>query len=139
MSEKEDAVWRERIIETKEKKGISTKTIAEKSDLPEETVSRILKGKTHDPRLETVIRVGAAVGLTAGEIFDDTGIRITDEGQTELKARLDRALSELEALRRELEALTHENEHLKAALAHKDEIIAIHNEYKAILTSLNKQ
>ena len=84
-------MWLERIIEAKKTQGITTKAMAEKVKLPEDTIARILSGKTKDPRLETVMRLGSAVGLNAWEIFAETGTVVGDKNLAELQAELDAA------------------------------------------------
>ena len=53
-------MWRDKIIEQKKQKNISTKTIAEKTKLSEKTIGRILKGETLFPSVDTVLDIGAA-------------------------------------------------------------------------------
>ena len=62
-------MWLERIIEAKKSQNITTQMMASRANLPEDTIARIRSGKTKDPRLETVMRLGAAVGLNAWEVF----------------------------------------------------------------------
>ena len=102
-------MWLERIIEAKKTQNITTKAMAEKVKLPEDTIARILLGKTKDPRLETVMRLGAAVGLNAWEVFAETGTVVGDKNLAELQAELDIANVALTALRDEVEALTKSN------------------------------
>ena len=66
-------MWRERIIEAKKAKGISTKTMSELTmHIPERTIIRLLNGETDNPYVDTVLEVGASVGLTPQEIFSET-------------------------------------------------------------------
>ncbi len=108
-------MWIERIIEAKKAQGITTKAMAEKVKLPEDTINRILSGRTRDPRLETVLRLGAAVGLNAWELFAETGTVVGDKGLAELQAELDTANVALSALRDEVASLREDN----AALANE--------------------
>lgn len=105
-------MWLERIIEAKKTQSITTKAMAEKVKLPEDTIARILSGKTKDPRLETVMRLGAAVGLNAWEIFAETGTVVGDKNLAELQAELDAANNTLSALRGEVDALAKANAEL---------------------------
>lgn len=105
-------MWLERIIEAKKTQGITTKAMADKVKLPEDTIARILSGKTKDPRLETVMRLGSAVGLNAWEIFAETGTVVGDKNLAELQAELDAANNTLSELRGEVDALAKSNAEL---------------------------
>jgi transcriptional regulator with XRE-family HTH domain len=105
-------MWLERIIEAKKTQSITTKAMAEKVKLPEDTIARILSGKTKDPRLETVMRLGSAVGLNAWEIFAETGTVVGDKNLAELQAELDAANVSLSSLRGEVDSLAKANAEL---------------------------
>ena len=51
---------------------MTAQQIAEKSKLPESTVTRIFSGKTANPTIASVIQMTKAMGGTAADIFDDT-------------------------------------------------------------------
>lgn len=56
----------------KVKSGLTTQQIAQKSDLSESTITRVLSGKTPNPTIAIVIAMWKAMGGTATELFDDT-------------------------------------------------------------------
>ncbi len=62
----------DRLKELKVKSGMTAQQIAEKSKLPESTVTRIFSGKTANPTIASVIQMTKAMGGTAADIFDDT-------------------------------------------------------------------
>ena len=62
----------DRLKELKVKSGMTAQQIAEKSKLPESTVTRIFSGKTANPTVTTVIAIAKAMGGTSADIFDDT-------------------------------------------------------------------
>jgi transcriptional regulator with XRE-family HTH domain len=62
----------DRLKELKVKTGMTAQQIAEKSNLPESTVTRILSGKTANPTIATVISIWKAMGGKATDLFDDT-------------------------------------------------------------------
>lgn len=62
----------DRLKELKVKSGMTAQQIAEKSKLPESTVTRIFSGKTANPTITTVIAIAKAMGGTSADIFDDT-------------------------------------------------------------------
>ena len=61
----------ERLRALKDKSGMTSKEIAEKSKIPESTVTRILSGKTENPTIITVMAMTKAMGGTSADIFDD--------------------------------------------------------------------
>ncbi len=61
----------DRLKALKVKSGMTTGQIAEKSKLPESTVSRIFSGKTSNPSIASVIQMAKAMGGKATDIFDD--------------------------------------------------------------------
>ena len=123
-------MWRDRILEAKKEKDIRTKTMAEFVRMPEKTVSRILSGKTQSPYVDTVIALGASVGLTPEDIFSEAGVIVGDQDLAVLQAEAERLTGELATLRNEAEklkshvsALTVENDLLRMKLDHKEELI----------------
>ena len=62
----------DRLKALKVKSGMTTGQIAEKSKLPESTVSRIFSGKISNPSIASVIQMAKAMGGKATDIFDDT-------------------------------------------------------------------
>lgn len=61
----------DRLKALKEKSGMTSAQIAEKSNVPESTVTRIFQGKTLNPTIITVMAMTKAMGGTAADIFDD--------------------------------------------------------------------
>ena len=53
------------------KSGLSYAKVAQKSDVPESTVKRILNGTTLNPPAATVIAITYAMGGTISDIFDE--------------------------------------------------------------------
>ena len=123
-------MWRDRIIEAKKAQGITCKQMAEKiKTLPEETIRRILTGKTQTPRVDTVLEMGAAVGLSPYEIFVETTSYLGGESFEALQAERDALADENKELRDKVVSLTHENEILQVTLKLKEEIIETHKNY----------
>lgn len=148
-------MWKDRIIQEKERLRISTKTIAERTNghLPERTISRILSGETENPRIDTIIELGEAVGLTPKELFADTNVvaatetlvatseklAATTETIAEVKTVLEEvkeaaivsdaemlvAANEIEQLKTKLAAADTQIELLKVQIRQKDEIIKL--------------
>lgn len=133
-------MWRERIIETRKAKGITIKMMSEStpSKIPVETITRILNEKTGDPRISTVLELGASVGLSPWELFAETADLIAYQSFLTLQAEVGGLKAEKEALAVENEALKNdvckvttlevENERLSLTLAHKEEVITLQKE-----------
>jgi transcriptional regulator with XRE-family HTH domain len=146
-------MWRESIIEAKKAKNITTKTMSEKVRLPEQTIARILSGKTETPRIDTVLDLGAAVGLSPWELFAETTAVLGDKNLSTLQEELDQANAALSALQAEFSSLSAEatelrvsnvtlqaeNDMLRTKLEHKEEIIELHNYYKSVISGMAKQ
>ena len=123
-------MWRDRILEAKKEKGISTKHIAEYSHLSEKTVTRMLTDKTSAPYIDNVITVGASVGLNPRELFDETGLVVGEQNLAVMQAELERLKGELaelkenaEGYKRKVSELTVENDLIRLKLEHKEELV----------------
>ena len=132
-------MWLENLKELKKKTGMSTKQIAEKTNLPERTVCRIFGGETDHPYADTLDLIVKALGYDLGDIFADTGVIVATDDLVEIKesvnvveAERDLTLVENEMLKTKVAAMTTEIELLKKELQHKDEIIALHNYYNKL-------
>ena len=126
-------MWLDKIIEAKKALGITTKEMVERiKTLPEETIRRILTGKTQTPRVDTVLELGAAVGLSPYEIFAETNSYLGGESFKALQAERDTLADENKELRDKVVSLTHENEILQIKLELKEEIILTHNHYNKL-------
>lgn len=110
-------MWRERIIDAKKEKGITTKMMSEKIMLPENTITRILTGKTKTPRIDTVLDLGSAVGLTASDLFSDIPSFVGDQDSALLQVDLHGAREAIHAMKAELQAYVEENASLTAEVA----------------------
>ena len=120
-------MFRERIIEQKKKLNISARSMSERSKLhlPEETVSRMLSGKTEKPGVLTVLDVGDTVGLAPYELFMDETLAAEFKAFLELKSRNEQ--SEADVIR-----LTAEVENLKGInLGLADKIMVLEAEVKS--------
>ena len=145
-------MWREKIIEAKKANNITTKMMSEKVRLPEQTITRILSGKTATPRIDTVLDLGDSVGLSPMDLFSDTTAVLSDKNMSLVQEELDKANAALSALQTEFASLSEEttelrvknvtlqaeNDMLKMKLEHKEEIIALHNFYKSLMGGLSK-
>ena len=129
-------MWLENLKELKKEKGMTAKQIAEATNLPERTVSRIFSGDTDNPYVTTIHRIVSVLDGSLDMIFAESKVVVGNESLIELQANIDNLNSELAAIREENTALkdtlvkiTAENDVLKTKLEHKEEIIALHNYY----------
>ena len=138
-------MWLDNLKELKKKTGMSVKQIADKTNLPERTVSRIFSGETDHPYADTLDIIVKALGYDLGDIFADTGVIVATDKLVEIKecvdiaeAERDMALTEIEMLKSKNAVLTTEIELLKKEIQHRDELLALHNYYKSVISEITK-
>ena len=138
-------MWLENLQELKKKTGMTARQLAEKSSLPERTINRIFSGETDHPYADTLDIIVKALGYDLGYIFADTKVVIATDELVEIKdsvnvveAERDLVLAENEMLKAKNAALTTENELLKKEIQHKDELLALHNYYKSVISGMTK-
>lgn len=129
-------MWLDNLKDLKKEKGMSVKQIAEATNLPERTVSRIFSGDTDNPYVDTLHRIVSVLGGSLDSIFADTKMVVGDSNLITLQADVDRLNGELTiisaenaVLKDKVVNLTAENDILRLKLEHKEEIIALHNYY----------
>lgn len=132
-------MWLDNLKELKKRAGMSAKQIAEKTRLPERTVSRIFSGDTDNPYVDTLHRIVTVLGGSLDDILADTKAVVATESLVEvqesanvIEAQRDLIAVENDMLKDKVAALTAENELLRLKLEHKEEIIAIHNYYNKL-------
>lgn len=142
-------MWISNLKELKTKSGMTAKQIADKTNLPERTIKRILNGETDHPRIDTLYLIVTAMDATLNDIFADTNVIVATETLAEVKeeaiqvevekeialAEKDLAVAENEMLKAKVLVLTQEIELLKKDLQHKDELLALVNYF----TKINQQ
>ena len=132
-------MWLENLKELKRATGMSSKQIAEKTNLPERTVSRIFSGDTDNPYVDTLHRIVTVLGGSLDDILADTKVVVGEKNLITLQedvetitAERDLAIAENAILKDKVAAIAAENEMLKMEMRHKDEIIALHNYYNKL-------
>lgn len=138
-------MWLDNLKELKKKTGMTAKQIAEKTNLPERTINRIFSGETEHPYADTLNSIVTALGYDLGDIFADTKVVVATDDLVIIKesvdlveAERDLSLVENEMLKTKVAALTTENELLKKENQHKDELLALHNYYKSVISGMAK-
>ena len=119
------------IVAIKKEKGITTKMMAERADLPVETIQRILDGTTENPRLDTTKRIADALEVELWELFfvgDKSFVSMRNE-LISLRTERDAIVAENAILRTAVETLREKNDVLK------DQLIDVHNYYIKIKAS----
>ena len=141
-------MWREKIIETRKANNITIKMMSERttSHIPEETITRILKGKTEFPRIDTVLELGESVGLSPWQLFAETTSVLGDKNIAVQQEEIERLNADIEVFRTKndiletkVSTLTTELEILKRELQHKEELLALHNHYQTYINQLIKK
>lgn len=137
-------MWLDNLKNLKKQSGMSAKQIAEKTNLPERTVSRIFSGDTENPYMDTLRRIVDVLGGSLDDIFVESRVRVANTDLIALQAEYDKLSSEASDLRAENVRLKDENASLKAeldrlrlTLAHKEEILSLQAEIIRLHKSYN--
>lgn len=135
-------MWLDNLKELKKGTGMSTKQIADKTNLPERTVNRIFSGDTDNPYVDTLHRIVTVLGGSLDDILADTKVVVATESLVEVKenanvmeAERNLITAERDRILLENERLKTENEMLKIQLKHKEELLALHNYYNKLRSS----
>ena len=137
-------MWLENLKELRKSVGTpSIKWIADKTNLPERTISRIFSGDTDHPYVDTLHQIVTVLGGSLDDILADTKVVVSTETIVELKesteamnAQIDLMAVENDMLKKKVDALSTEIELLKKELSHKEELLALHSYYKARIEQL---
>ena len=140
-------MWKDNLIALREKSGIGYPQIAVGVNVSESTVKRVFSRKKEDNKrghsIDLIISIIHFLGGKVSEIFEDTGAIIFDQNISALQesivaltAERDALIAQKDLLKAEnailiekVSVLTSEIDLLKLKLAHKDELIALHNYY----------
>lgn len=129
-------MWLDKLKELKKAKGMSLKQIADTTNLPERTVTRIFSGDTDNPYVDTLHRIVSVLDGSLDDVLADSKAVVGSKNLAALQAEVDRLTAEVGLLAAENAMLkdkvgvfTTENELLRMKLEHKEEIISLHNYY----------
>ena len=132
-------MWLENLKALKKEKAMTTKAIAEKTNLPERTVARIFSGDTPNPYVDTLYRIVIVLGGSLDDILGDSKAIVGTKTLATLQEDYDRLNAQYELLQAECNIakdknaiLSAEIDLLRSEVKHKDEIIAIHNYYNKL-------
>lgn len=136
QTRKDKQMWLDNLKELKRTTGMTTKQIAEKTNLPERTVARIFSGETENPYVDTLLRIVAILGGSLDELFAESKIVVGNHNLAALQEELDALKAEMgiisaenAVLKDKVATLSAENDLLRLRLEHKEEIISLHNYY----------
>lgn len=139
-------MWLENLKELRKKTKMTSKQIAEMTNLPERTVIRIFSGDTDNPYVDTLHRIVTVLGGSLDDILADTKAVVATASLAEVQesanvigAERDLIAVENEILKAKVSALTAENELLTKELKHKEELLALHKYYQTHLDQLVKK
>ena len=139
-------MWLDNLKELRKQTKMSYKQIADMTNLPERTVSRIFSGDTDNPYADTLHRIVVALDGSLDDILADTKVVVATETIVEIKENADAIAAqndliavENEMLKKKVDALTTEVALLRKELDHATEIIALHNYYKTHIEQIVKQ
>ena len=139
-------MWLDNLKELKKRTGMSVKQIADKTNLPERTVTRIFSGDTDNPYVDTLHRIVTILGGSLDDILADTKVVVGEENLVTLQENVDVVTTERDRIAAERDLVSAENailkdkvvtlaaeiDLLKMQIKHKDEIIALHNYYNKL-------
>lgn len=139
-------MWLDNLKELRKMTGMSYKQIAEQTNLPERTIARIFSGDTEHPYMDTLHRIVNVLGGSLDDILADTKVVVATESIVELQENVDVITAqndlitvENDMLKKKVDAQATEIELLKKELAHKEELLALHNYYKTHIEQLIKE
>ena len=133
-------MWHENLLDIIKKSGLTKTQIAEKGNLPYETVKCVISGATNNTFIETLDRFAIALDCTLSDILVGTRAVVGNEkmpqmqeqideltaANTTLTAEKDLLLAENSILKDEVKTLNNKVELLTMQLGYKDQIIALH-------------
>lgn len=125
-------MWLDKLKDLKKRSGMSTKQIADKTNMSERTVNRIFSGDTYAPGIDKLRDIVYAMGGSLDDIFDESDFRVPTPEAQALKSTINELTDENVRLKDENAALKAELDRLRLTLEHKEEIIALHNYYNKI-------
>ena len=133
-------MWNENLLILIKEKKLNKHQIAERGNLPYETVKRIVNGETLNPTIETLDRFAMALNCSLSDILIGTNTVVGTTRLADLQAQVDCLVKKIESLKAERDFAVADNAILKdeiktlsakidllnMQLAYKDEIIALH-------------
>lgn len=131
-------MWLDKLRELRKTSGITNKFIAEKMHKSERTIGRYFTGEA-DIRIDDLRDLVSIMGGCLDDILNESDFKLPTPEIEALRREIDSLSSVENELRAELVMLKDkvctleaENDRLRLTLAHKEEIISLHNYYNKL-------
>ena len=128
-------MWLENLKDLKKTKGMTSKQIAEATNIPESTIKRIFSGETDNPYVDTLRRIVAVLGGSLDDLFAESKIVVANTDLIEMQNKYDKLLedhsiaqAECIALRDKTAFLEGEVKRLETAIAYCKKVISLQEE-----------
>lgn len=138
-------MWLEKLRELKKESGMSTKRIAEVTNMSPKTLERIFAGETDRPYMDTLYAIVSALGGSLDDLFAEGKARLASDDLIAVQNEVARLTAENglintenTILKNQVAAQAAELDLLRLKLEHKEEIIALHNYYRAFIDGVTK-
>ena len=119
---------------------LTHKQLAEKSQVSEKTISRMLTTPDYHASIDVLERVTKALNITVQELFAETDVVLIRkdvladlEESKRFVAGCKTLSTENITLREKVASLEKKVENLQTKLQHKEEVISLHESYKSLL------
>lgn len=140
-------MWHENLLMLIKESGLTKQQIAERGNLPYDTVKRVIAGITNNPYIETLDRFAIALGCTLSDILVGTKAVVGNEKMPALQEKIDELIAKNEELTAQLElsikdnaiqidkvnVLTKELELVNLKLMYTEKLLATHDYYNKLV------
>ena len=133
-------MYHARLKKAFEESGLTKKQFAEKAQVSEKTIKRILDNPNYHADLDTMDLVSKALNITMLELFAETDVVLIRKDVLAELEESKRFVEECQTLstenielREKVADLEKKNENLQTKLQHKEEVISLHESYKSLL------
>jgi DNA-binding Xre family transcriptional regulator len=132
-------MWRDKLLHEIEKSGYSTKQLAEKSDVSENTIKRIKKYPNVTIQLITLEQLVKALNLTLQDITSDTNmivgsvkLEVLQDELNKLKSDYDILLADKNLLESENKSLLGRIELVEMKLMYTEKLLSVYEKFDKI-------
>ena len=133
----------DRIVKAFKDSKLTQKQLAEKSQVSEKTISRMLTSRDYHATFDIMESVTNVLGISMQELFSETDAVVVSRDTIFNMEELQRTEEENKLLSEEISALKERVSELSAEIAslrmkleHKEGIISVHESYKSLLDGL---
>lgn len=133
----------DRLVKAFRDSKLTQKQLAEKSQVSEKTISRMLTSRDYHATFDIMESVANVLGISMQELFSETDAVVVSrdtifnmEESKRIEEENKLLCDEISALKERVSELTAENTHLRNKLEYKDSVISVHESYKSLLDEL---